>query len=78
MEPAIAQKSPYKVELEAGKTVWWCACGQSASQPYCDGSHRGTGFAPVSYTPAESGTAWLCGCKKTATQPLCDGTHRGL
>ncbi|MEI7660811.1 MAG: CDGSH iron-sulfur domain-containing protein [Bacteroidota bacterium] len=78
MEPTIAKKGPYATEVEAGKTYHWCACGQSKNQPFCDGSHRGTEFVPVSYTPAESGTAYFCGCKNSNTKPLCDGTHNKL
>ncbi len=77
-EPVIAQKAPYPVAVEAGKTYFWCACGRSATQPFCDGSHKGTGFTPVQYTAAESGTTYFCGCKHTATPPLCDGTHKTL
>ena len=78
MEPKIAQKSPYKVELKEGVAVYWCACGQSKNQPFCDGSHQGTDFTPVKYTPTKSGTHYLCGCKKTNKPPLCDGTHNNL
>ena len=77
-EPVIAQKAPYPVAVEAGKTYFWCACGRSATQPFCDGSHKGTGFTPVQYTAAASGTTYFCGCKHTATPPLCDGTHKTL
>lgn len=77
-EPVIAQKSPYPVEVEAGKTYHWCACGRSAKQPFCDGSHKGTGLAPVPYTPDKAGTVYFCGCKATKTAPLCDGTHKTL
>jgi CDGSH-type Zn-finger protein len=76
--PQIAAKSPYAVDLEAGKDYWWCACGRSAKQPFCDGSHRGTGIEPVRYTAATDGMAWLCGCKHTARAPMCDGTHNRL
>ena len=74
-KPEIAQKSPYQVTLVAGKKYWWCACGRSKKQPYCDGSHAGTEFTPVEFTAAASDTAWLCGCKQTASKPRCDGTH---
>jgi CDGSH iron-sulfur domain-containing protein 3 len=74
----IAQKSPYPVDLEAGKTYYWCACGRSASQPFCDGSHQTTTITPLAYTPEISATAYLCGCKHTQQQPLCDGTHAKL
>ncbi|GAB4171987.1 MAG: hypothetical protein OHK0024_08300 [Thalassobaculales bacterium] len=77
-EPVVAQKAPYGTPVEAGRSYWWCACGRSKSQPFCDGSHRGTGFAPVEYKAAADGTAWFCGCKKSAGQPLCDGSHRRL
>ena len=77
-EPHIAQKSPYKVALEAGKTYYWCVCGQSKKQPFCDGSHKTTPFTPLAYTAEKSGDAWLCGCKHTHTKPMCDGTHKTL
>lgn len=78
MEPKIAQKSPYAVELEAGKSYHWCACGRSAKQPFCDGSHHGTEFTPVAFTAEKSETAHLCGCKHTKNPPFCDGTHHKL
>ena len=77
-EPHIAQKSPYNVEVEAGKTYWWCACGLSKKQPFCDGSHKVTTFTPVTFKPETSGEVWLCGCKHTHTKPFCDGTHETL
>jgi CDGSH-type Zn-finger protein len=76
-EPTCAQKFPYALELEAGE-YWWCACGKSKSQPFCDGSHEGTGFSPVSFTLATKTKVWLCGCKHTATAPFCDGAHKKL
>lgn len=77
-EPTIAQKGPYAVELEAGKSYFWCRCGNSKNQPFCDGSHRGGPFLPVNFTAQATGTAYLCGCKHTGNQPYCDGTHKTL
>jgi CDGSH-type Zn-finger protein len=76
-EPVIAQKFPCAVELEPGQ-YWWCACGRSASQPFCDGSHKGTEFTPVSFELEEAQKVWLCGCKHTKNRPYCDGTHKEL
>lgn len=71
------QKSPYAVELEAGDH-YWCACGQSKKQPFCDGSHKGSAFAPVKFTLDKKETKYLCGCKATNSPPFCDGTHNKL
>ena len=76
-EPLIAQKSPYVVEMAAGD-YWWCACGQSRRQPFCDGSHTGSGFSPVRFSISEAQKMWLCGCKGSSNQPFCDGSHRKL
>ena len=70
-----AADAPYAVNVEKGKDYYWCACGQSKSQPFCDGSHKGTNFSPVKYQAGESETVYFCGCKQTASQPLCDGSH---
>lgn len=78
VEPECPKKQPYAVEVEAGKTYHWCACGKSAKQPFCDGSHRGTAFTPTAFTPDVSGTVYFCGCKLTASKPMCDGTHKRL
>ena len=77
-EPLIAQKEPYGTDVEAGKEYWWCACGRSRSQPFCDGSHKGTGLAPVQYTARRDQTVWFCACKQSGTKPVCDGTHNSL
>ena len=76
--PVIAQKSPFSAEVVAGKSYWWCACGQSKNQPFCDGSHKGSEFTPVEYKADASKTIWFCGCKNTKTAPFCDGTHKAL
>ena len=75
-EPAMPQKAPFKVEVTAGKACWWCACGRSKNQPFCDGSHKGSAFSPVKFAAETDGAVYFCGCKRTANQPLCDGTHK--
>ncbi len=77
-EPHIAQKSPFKVEVTAGKIYFWCACGQSKNQPFCDGSHKGSEFSPVKYEAGESKAVFFCGCKHSGHKPLCDGSHSRL
>lgn len=78
LSPHIAQKSPYAVEVEAGRKYFWCACGRSANQPFCDGSHKDSGFNPVPFSADKTGTVYLCGCKHTGNAPYCDGTHTKL
>ena len=75
--PKIADVKPKQADLEK-KEYYWCACGLSNNQPFCDGSHAGTGFSPKSFTPDEPGEAYLCMCKQTANPPYCDGTHASL
>jgi CDGSH-type Zn-finger protein len=74
-DPKIAQKSPFGVQVEAGKSYFWCACGQSKNQPFCDGSHKGSSFTPVQFKAEATKQVWFCGCKHTKNRPLCDGTH---
>ena len=74
--PIIANLRPIKVELEAGKNYFWCQCGLSQSQPFCDGSHAGTNFRPKVFKAEKDGDAWLCMCKYTGNAPYCDGTHK--
>lgn len=76
--PAIAAREPVSVTVEDGKTYFWCACGLSKSQPFCDGSHKVTNLTPVPYTATKSGKLFFCQCKRTAKQPLCDGSHNTL
>ena len=73
----IAQKKPYVIDEEAGKK-YWCACGESKNQPYCDGSHKGTGFSPQEVEFSEAKKVAWCGCKQSAKGAFCDGTHSKL
>ncbi|MCH7930476.1 MAG: CDGSH iron-sulfur domain-containing protein [Proteobacteria bacterium] len=77
-DAVVAQKGPFAVDVEAGKAYFWCACGRSANQPFCDSSHKGTGFKPVRFVADETATVYLCGCKRTGNRPRCDGTHSRL
>jgi mannose-6-phosphate isomerase-like protein (cupin superfamily)/CDGSH-type Zn-finger protein len=76
--PKIARYKPYYKELEANKTYFWCACGLSQNQPYCDGSHKGTDILPVRYKASENEEVLFCGCKHTLDAPFCDGAHNNL
>jgi CDGSH-type Zn-finger protein len=76
--PTIAQKGPYPVEVEGGKSYYWCSCGLSKNQPFCDGSHQGTGLSPKKFEPTESKTVYLCGCKSSKSGVFCDGSHTAL
>lgn len=77
-DPVIAGKKSIPVDVEEGKTYYWCACGKSQKQPFCDGSHAGTDFNPVAYTAETSKTVFFCACKRTKSQPTCDGSHSKL
>jgi len=77
--PHIAQKAPFPVDVEAGKDYWWCSCGLSKNQPFCDGSHKKEGlFSPVKWTAEASGKKFFCGCKNSKNQLFCDGAHKAL
>ena len=76
--PVIVQKAPMPVEVEQGKNYFWCSCGKSVNQPFCDGCHKDTGMMPIKFTAPASKKVFFCGCKKSAKSPLCDGTHSEL
>jgi len=77
-QAVVSQKSPYLVEVEAGKSYFWCSCGRSEKQPFCDGSHKGTTFTPLKFEAEKSKRLFFCGCKQTDKQPFCDGAHSKL
>lgn len=76
--PVKASNTPYPVEVDPGKAYYWCACGRSKRQPFCDGSHKDTDFTPVKYEVSEAKKVYFCGCKQSANPPLCDGTHNKI
>ena len=77
-KPKIADTKPTGIEIKSGEEYYWCACGQSKNQPFCDGSHRGTEFTPLHFVADETKTAYLCMCKHSKNSPYCDGTHKDL
>jgi CDGSH iron-sulfur domain-containing protein 3 len=74
----VAGTAPLPIEVEAGKSYWWCTCGQSSKQPFCDGSHKGSSFVPLKYDAEKAAKLWFCTCKRTGGAPLCDGSHKAL
>ena len=75
-KPVIADNKPSKVQLEKGQEYFYCACGLSSNQPFCDGSHKVTDITPKKFVAEEDGIAFLCMCKQSANRPYCDGTHK--
>jgi CDGSH iron-sulfur domain-containing protein 3 len=71
-----ASNTPFAINVEKGKDYWWCACGLSKNQPFCDGSHKPTTITPLKFSATQTKTVYFCGCKQTLSQPLCDGTHK--
>lgn len=79
MSQAIpASDTPYAVEVGAGKSYFWCSCGKSVKQPFCDDSHGGSGFTPVKYMATVAKKVYFCGCKAMISQPMCDGSHKSV
>ncbi|MCX4028659.1 CDGSH iron-sulfur domain-containing protein [Endozoicomonas sp. SM1973] len=76
--PVRASDTPFAVEVKAGMSYFWCACGRSKNQPFCDGSHSGTGITPIKYEAEESKKVFFCGCKVSEHKPLCDGSHKNI
>jgi len=76
--PHIAGRAPLPVDVKAGETYYWCACGQSKNQPFCDGSHKGSDFSPLAWTADTDKKAFFCACKHTKNSPLCDGSHKSV
>jgi CDGSH-type Zn-finger protein/mannose-6-phosphate isomerase-like protein (cupin superfamily) len=76
--PVIAHRKGFYYEIKAGKKYLWCSCGRSKTQPFCDGSHAGSGHQPLLFKAERDEDVIFCGCKHTGTGPFCDGTHSNL
>ncbi|HUX78382.1 MAG TPA: CDGSH iron-sulfur domain-containing protein [Alphaproteobacteria bacterium] len=74
-QPNCPQPTPCEVNLEEGKTYYWCTCGLSQKHPFCDGAHKGSGLKSHCFTAEATGKKWLCGCKQSKTPPFCDSSH---
>lgn len=77
-EPVVTQKAPFPVEIEGGKKYYYCTCGKSEKQPFCDGSHKGSSFQPKMIEAEETKTLYFCGCRHSKKGHLCDGTHKNI
>ena len=77
-EPKIAAKNSIPVDVEEGKKYFFCSCGSSENQPFCDGTHSGTDFSPIAFVAEKTGTAYFCQCKRSGKVPYCDGAHNSL
>ena len=77
-DPEIGGTEPVAVEVEEGKMYWWCTCGRSGNQPFCDCSHKDTDFIPQGWEAPKTGKVFLCACKRTGKAPFCDGAHNNL
>ena len=76
VKPVVAHRKGFYYQVKAGKRYFWCRCGRSRSQPFCDGSHVGTPFTPVEFVARQDEEVIFCGCKHTGTAPFCDGSHK--
>ena len=77
-EPHIGGREPIEAEVKAGETYWWCRCGRSKTQPFCDGSHEVTSFEPLEWTARRNQKISFCTCKRTKNAPICDDSHLKL
>lgn len=77
-DPVIVQKAPFPVDVTAGQKLFWCSCGKSERQPFCDGSHQGSQFTPIPFEADADKTLYFCGCKHSKNGAFCDGSHNAL
>jgi CDGSH-type Zn-finger protein len=77
-KPVVAQKSPIPADIKKGETYYWCSCGKSSNQPFCNGAHQDTSFEPLAFTAEKDEEVYLCACKHTKNAPYCDGSHENL
>lgn len=76
-DPVIPQKAPYVIDTKPGK-YYWCACGKSSDQPFCNGAHKTTEFKPIPIEITDEKKVAWCGCKHSGNKPFCDGTHKNI